>query len=537
MALSIENLPDDVEGLKALLLAADAKADRLAAEHDRLAGEKTALEGEVDRLTARAEQLDHIIAVLRRAHFGRRSERVTADQIELALEDLETGFAVEDAAVEAESQLLRADAVKSRRANRGHLPLHLPREEITIEPEAKSCPCCGGTLHKIGEDVSERLDKVPARLKVIVTRRPKYACRSCTDGVVQAPAPNRLIEGGLPTEALVADVLVSKYADHLPLYRQAQIFARDGIAIDRSTLAHWVGFAAYELSPLHERLADLLKRSDKLFADETRCPVLDPGRGRTKTGYLWAIARDDRPWGGADPPAVAYIYAPGRGSKHAAALLASFSGVLQVDGYAGYNTLTGSRPEREGAVLAYCWSHFRRRFYDIAKGGNAPLASEALARIGALYAIEADIRGRCADERHAERQARTRPLVEALRAWLEDQLTRVSGSSTIAEAMRYGTSHWQGLCRFLDDGRVEIDTNAVERSMRPIALNRKNALFAGSDEGGANWAIIASLIETCKLNGVNPHAWLADTLAKLVNRWPASKIDELMPWAYAKIPS
>lgn len=530
MSLSIDALPNDVESLKALLLAAHAASQAAEAKAASLAVE-------VDRLTARAERLDHIVSVLRRAQYGRRSERISDEQIELALEDVETQHGAEDAAAEKADNIVKAEGAKARRANRGHLPAHLPREEIIIEPAVKACPCCGGALHVIGEDVSERLDKIPARLRVIVTRRPKYACRSCTDGVVQAPAPNRLIEGGLPTEAVVADVLVAKYADHLPLYRQAQILAREGMRIDRSTLAHWVGFAAYELAPLHERLIAILKASPKLFADETRCPVLDPGRGKTKTGYLWAIARDDRPWSGADPPAVAYTYAPGRGGEHAALLLAGFNGVLQVDGYAGYDRQADATRPGGPLALAYCWSHFRRRFYDIAKAGNAPIASDALARIGQLYAIEAEIRGRPADARRAERQARTRPLVEELRAWLDGELKRVSGRSPIAEAMRYGTSHWQGLSRFLDDGRIEIDTNVVERSIRPIALSRKNALFAGSDEGGANWAIIASLIETAKLNGVDPHAWLTDTLTKLVNRWPAARIDELMPWAFAKIPA
>ncbi len=553
MTLAPHNLPDDAETLKAMILAAQAETAVLRADNARIDAERARLEregqvlaAEVVRLTARNERLDHIVSVLRRAQFGRRSERISDDQIELALEDVETQHGAEDAAAEKVEAIVRAEGTKARRANRGHLPAHLPREEIVIEPETKACPCCGGALHVIGEDVSERLDKVPAKLRVIVTRRPKYACRSCTDGVVQAPAPNRLIEGGLPTEALVADVLVSKYADHLPLYRQAQILAREGIEIDRSTLAHWVGFAAHELEPLHDRLVAILKASTKLFADETRCPVLDPGRGKTKTGYLWAIARDDRPWSGADPPAVAYTYAPGRGGEHATKLLAGFSGVLQVDGYAGYDKQADATRPGGPLMLAYCWSHFRRRFYDIAKGGpkaeglsstRAPIASEALRRIGELYAIEADIRGRSAEEHRAERQARTRHLVETLRGWLDEQLKRVSGRSSIAEAMRYGTSHWQGLCRFLDDGRIEIDTNTVERTIRPIALSRKNALFAGSDEGGANWAIIASLIETAKLNGVNPHAWLADTLTKLVNRWPQSRIDDLMPWAYAKIPA
>jgi hypothetical protein len=322
----------------------------------------------------------------------------------------------------------------------------------------------------------------------------------------------------------------------MPLYRQAQIFAREGLDIDRSTLAHWVGFAAVELEPLHARLVRILKASAKLFADETRCPVLDPGRGRTKTGYLWTIARDDRPWGGTDPPAVAYLYAPGRGAEHAVRHLAGFSGTLQVDGYVAYDALTDAKRAGGPLTLAFCWSHFRRRFYDIAKGGNAPIATEALERIARLYAIEAEIRGQSAQDRCSVRQERTKPLVDDLKAWLEQQLARVSGRSPMAEAIRYGLSHWDGLIHLLDDGRIEIDSNTVERSIRPIALNRKNALFAGSDEGGANWAIIASLIETAKLNHVNPHAWLTDTLTKLVNMWPASRIDELMPWAYARIP-
>lgn len=544
MALTPDDLPDDAEMLKAMILAARADNARLDAERARLAHEGQVLAAEVDRLTAQNERLDHIVSVLRRAQFGRRSEKVSDDQIELALEDVETAFGTEDAATEEAEPIARREGTEARRANRGHLPKHLPREEVVIAPVETSCPCCGGDLHVIGEDVSERLDKVPAKLRVIVTRRPKYACRSCekaggdeTAGVIQAAAPVRLIPGGLPTEALIADVLVSKYADHLPLYRQAQILAREGVHLNRSTLAHWVGFAAYELGPLHARLVEILKASGKLFADETRCPVLDPGRGKTKTGYLWAIARDDRPWGGTDPPGVAYIYAPGRGTEHAIRTLAGFSGVLQVDGYAAYDALADGKRTNAPVRLALCWSHFRRRFYEIAKSGNAPIATEALARIGALYTIETEIRGSGADERRAVRQQRARPLVNDLHDWLEEQLRRVPGRSPLAGAMRYGVRHRDGLGQFLDDGCIEIDTNVVERAIRPIALNRKNALFAGSDEGGANWATIASLIETCKLNGVNPHAWLTDTLTKLVNRWPASRIDELMPWAYPNRPA
>jgi transposase len=520
MTESADDLPDDIERLKAMLLAERAEKVRLANHNERLL---------------------HMLRQLRRNHFGRKSEKLTEDQLHLGLEDLETAIASGEAATGKADATLKASRTRERRVNRGNLPAHLPREEVVVEPESKSCPCCGSDLHVIGEDTSERLDKIPARYRVIVTRRPKFACRTCertgadeTAGIIQAPAPARLIEGGLPTEALVADVVAQKYAWHLPLYRQSQMMAADGIHIDRSTLAHWVGFAAFELMPVYDRLVANLKASTKLFADETRCPVLDPGRGKTKTGYLWAIARDDRPWGGTDPPAVAYMYAPGRGEVHAERHLAGVTGVLQVDGYVAYKRL--SDPKRTGGpiLLANCWSHFRRQFYDIAKGGNAPIATEALVRIAALYAIESEIRGRSAEERRAVRQSRSRALVDNLEDWFKRQLARMSKGSTLAKEIRYGLNHWAGLCVFLDDGRVEIDSNTVERSMRGIALGRKNALFAGSDEGAENWAAIASLIETCKLNAVNPHDWMTDTLTKLVNRWPQSRIDELMPWAYAK---
>ena len=511
-------LPTDVEALHALIRAERSAHASVLAERDQLA--------------IRNATLEYLIAEIRRAHFGRKSERINDDQLALALEELETAAAREEAKDERTNPKLKQERARKRRASRILNFEHLPHEEVVIEPESMDCPCCGGTLHVIGEDVSRRLDKIPAKVRVIVTRRRKYACRKCTDGVVQAPAPPRLIEGGLPTEALVADVVVSKFADHLPLYRQAQILARHGVRIERSTLAQWVGAATAELEPLYDYLVRELKRSPKLFADETRCPVLDPGRGKTKSGYLWAIARDDRPWGGTEPPAVAYRYAPGRGKEHAVALLEGFTGVLQVDGYAAYNELTRAG----GAVtLAFCWSHLRRKFYDIYLGGNAPIATEALARIGKLYAIEAEIRGGAPEVRRAERQARSKPIVTALKPWLEENLVKISKGSPLAEHIRYGLNHWDGLSRFLDDGRIEIDSNTVERSIRPLALTRKNALFAGHDIGAANWAIAASLIETCKLNCVNPLAWMTDALTKLVNLWPASRIIELMPWEYRKI--
>ena len=386
-------------------------------------------------------------------------------------------------------------------------------------------------MHVIGEDRSERLDIIPMRYQVIVTCRPKYGCRSCSDAVVQAPAPARLIEGGLPTERLVAHVLVGKYADHAPLYRQAQMLERQGIVLDRSTLAHWVGYAAAELRPLWDALRAQLLTSAKLFADETKVPVLDPGSGKTKTGYFWALARDDRPWQGTDPPAVVYTYAPGRGTEHAQSLLGTYAGVIQTDGYVAYKSVA----DRKGAslVIAHCWSHLRREFFDITKSAPAPLADEVLKRIAAIYAIEAEIRGRSADERRTVRQDRTKPLVADLKTWFENQLGRLSGKSVLAGAIRYGLNHWPGLVRFLDDGRIEMDTNTVERAMRPIVLSRKNALFAGHDRGAENWAVVASLIETCKLHAVNPEAYLGDVLTKLVQGWPQRRLADLMPWAWA----
>src|SRR3954453_11863313 len=322
--------------------------------------------------------------------------------------------------------------------------------------------------------------------------------------------------------------IVPKYADHLPLYRQAQIYARQGVNLDRSTLADWVGRAAFLLRPVYERLLDRLRASSKLFADETTAPVLDPGRGRTKTGQLFAYARDDRPWGGTDPPIVAYVYAPDRKAVRPIGHLAGFHGVLQVDGYAGYKVLA----ERGDVQLAFCWAHVRRHFYELAQGGAAPIASEALTRIAALYRIEGETRGRSAEERRAVRQQRSLPLVEALQAWLRQKLSLISQKTKLAEAIRYALWRWAGLRLFLEDGRIEIDNNVVERSIRPLALTRKNALFAGSDGGAEHWAVLASLIESCKLLGVEPHAYLGDVITRIVNGHPQTRLDELMPWGY-----
>jgi transposase len=511
-------LSTDIEALHALVAAAWVERDAAIAERDHALSQ-------IDRLR-------HLLRQLQRAQFGRRSEKLDPEQLLLALEDIEQAIAGGEAREDKRDAAAAQARADKRRVNRGALPAHLPRVDVTIEPEDTNCPCCRAPMHVIGEETSQRLDVIPAQFRVIVTHRPKYACRACEQAVVQAPAPERLIKGGLPTEAMVAYVLVAKYAWHLPLYRQAQMLLAQGLDIKRAILAFWVGYAAAELMPLYLRLREFILASSKIAVDETVVPVLDPGRGRTKKGYFWAIARDDRPWSGPDPPAVAYTYAPGRGAVHALKLLEHYRGIVQCDGYAAYKTIADASCG-EAITLAFCWAHLRRKFFDIAKDGSAPIASEALERIAALYAIEKTIRGRDAGERRAVRQDKSKPLVLALKAWFEQQLARVSGKSPIAEAIRYALHHWDGLIRFLDDGRIELDTNAVERGIRPIVLNRKNALFAGHDQGAENWACIASLIETCKLHGVDPQAYFTDVLTKLVNLWPASRLDELMPWTWA----
>ncbi|MBY5867183.1 IS66 family transposase [Rhizobium leguminosarum] len=499
--LDAADLPDDIAALKAMLIAAQAREVR---KDDRI------------------ERLEKLVAAFKQAAFGRKSEKADPEQFDLALEDLETAIAAVHAEDEADSPSGKPQS-KPRASNRGSLPAHLPRVEEVIEPESLTC-ACGGGLHCIGEDVSERLDVIPAQFRVIVTRRPKYAS--------QAPAPVRLIHAGLPIEATIAHVLVSKYADHLPLYRQAQIMSRQGIDLDRSTLADWVGRAAFELRPVFNALIADLKRSTKLFMDETRAPVLDPGSRKTKTGYFWALARDDRPWGGGAPPGVAFTYAPGRGGHHAERILQGFTGVLQVDGYAGYNRLIAADRVGLGIRLAYCWAHARRKLVEITRNGSAPIAVEGVKRIGELYRIEDELRGLSPEARLAGRKERSAPLIADMRTWLAHHRTRVAGKSPLGEALAYIAKYWDGLGIFLTDGRIEIDNNSVERTIRPIALNRKNALFAGHDAGAENWATIASLIETCKLNAADPFAYLSATLTRLVNCHKQSRIDELMPWKY-----
>jgi transposase len=382
-------------------------------------------------------------------------------------------------------------------------------------------------MRKIGEDVSEVLDYVPARFRVIRHVRPKMACPAC-ERIVQCEAPSRPIERSFAGAGLLAHILTSKYADHLPLYRQAQIYAREGVELERATMAEWVGGCFRLVDPLLEALARYVMAAGKLHADDTPVPVLDPGRGKTKTGRLWSYVRDDRPTDSDEAPAVLFRYSPDRRGERPKAHLAHFSGILQADAYAGFGHLYGERIQE-----AACWAHARRAFYDLHQANQSPVAAEALERIGALYAIEAEIRGRPPDERARIRQARAGPLLDALREWLRQTLTRVSKKSEIAKAIGYILSRWTALTRYRDDGRIEIDNNAAERSLRAVALGRKNYLFCGSDAGGERAAAIYSLIGTAKLNDLDPEVYLRYVLERIAEH-PINRVAELLPWKVAE---
>src|SRR3954465_13448978 len=475
-----DRLPQIMQQMTEVIVSERSRATALEIERDAALVERDAARSECglvreerDAAQAEIEKLRLLIRQLQRGRFGRRSEKLDPDQLQLGLEDLEQAAAAAEAAQEEVAKGSTPRVPRVRRRNLGALPAHLPRVEILVDVADKTCPCCGGALHAIGEDREEMLDIVPAQLRVKVIRRPRYGCRACEEAVVQAPAPERPITGGMATEALLAHVLVAKYADFLPLYPQAQIFARQGVGLDRSTLCDWVGRACWWLEPLWRLLRRHVMSSTRIFADDTRLPVLDPGRGRTKTGRLWGYAVDDRPWGGSTPPAVVFLYAEDRKGEHPAAHLAEFEGVLQVDGYSGFKSLLENRPP-DTIRLAFCWAHCRRGFYEIHQSTGSPLAAEVLRRIGELYAIEAEVRGRPVEERRAVRQERSKPVVNALHGWLTVQLARVSGKSGLAEAIRYALRHWTGLGLFLDDGRLPLEPNSIERAIRPIALGRKN---------------------------------------------------------------
>ena len=488
-------------------------------------------------LQDRNAHLEGVVAALKRTVYGPRSEKLIADtaQLPLDLDDVvfnEPAAAANDDTVGPQPAKPGSSRPAAAR-NIGALPKHLPRYEVMIEPESTICPCCGGTMHVIGEDVSEQLDVIPAVLRVKRMRRPRYGCRSCERAVVQAKAPPRLVENGMATTALVTSIVVGKFAWHLPLNRQTDMLRGQGIALDRSTLVHWVIRAAWWLKPLHTLLVGIVLASPKVFCDDTPLPVLDRRRRRTRTGRFWSYAIDDRPWQGPAPPAVVYLFAENRKGRHVHEHLTDFNGVLQVDGYAGYREL--AKPSRSGGAvtLAYCLAHARRQFFEVYQKSQSSVAAVALQRIGAVYQIEERVRGLTSAQRGIVRQSETKPILEAFKIWLMQRLAEESAKSDLAKAIKYTLNHWNGLTVFLTDGRVEVDSNIVERTIRPIALGRRNTLFAGSSRGAEAWAILSSIINTAKLHELDPQTYLADVLEKIVSgQTTVNRLHELLPWTW-----
>lgn len=517
------SLPDldrlDPEALKALVIA---KHSESLEQHKELTSS-----------THEIEHLKLVIEKYRRMIFGRKSEKLSGEleQLEFRLEELETAQAAEEArqaATEAtQASSTRTDSKRRSRPARKPIPEDLPREVVTHLPAHNCCPDCGGALRQFGEDVSEQLERIPASFKVIRHVRPKFACAAC-ESVVEAPAPARPIDRGLPGPGLLAHVLVSKYADHLPLYRQSQIYAREGVDLDRSTLAGWVGAASELLTPLVDEIRKHVLAAAKIHADDTPVPVLAPGNGKTKTGRLWTYVRDDRPAGYSTAPAVWFTYSEDRKGEHPRRHLKDFKGALQADAYAGFHHLYG-----DGAIYEVaCWAHTRRKFHDIHVSHASPTTTEALARIGALYGIEEQIRGKPAEVRSSVRQTHARPLLDELRQWMDKTLRSLSTKSATAEAIRYALSRWRALTRYVDDGLLEIDNNAAERALRAVAIGRKNYLFMGADSGGQRAASLYSLIGTAKFNGLDPAFYLRSVLTTITEH-PINRIGELLPWNVA----
>ena len=516
MTGAAHHLPHDPDELHALLLQAQ---QMLAEERASAQSQIAELEARLQRRDLEIQHLQLQLIKLKRMQFGRSSEKLAQeiDQLELRLEELETAQAVEAPRVEI-------PATERRQPVRRPLPAQLPRETVTHTAPC-ACPECGGELTPMGTEVSEELEYVPARFKVIRHERDTFACRGC-DTVITAPMAARPVEGGLAGPGLLAHVLVSKYVDHLPLYRQSLMFEREDIDLARSTLAGWVGQVARLLEPLGEALGRHVKAGDKLHADDTPVPVLRPGRCKTGTGRFWTYVRDDRPAGEDTPPAVWFRYSPDRKGEHPRRHLQDFGGYLQADGYAGFHHLYQGGKIREVA----CWAHVRRKFYDIAEATDSPVAHEALQRIGNLYAIEREIRGQPPGTRCEVRRARAGPLLNEFKQWTNNTLAKLSKKSALAEAIRYVLPRWPALTRYVDNGLLEIDNNAAERALRVVALGRKNYLFAGSDAGGERAALIYSLLGTAKLNGINPQAYLAEVLTRIADH-PINRIDELLPWS------
>lgn len=508
-----DSLPDDVIALKAMLRT--ERAARLAAE------------AEAQARTLLIEKLKLTIKKLRHERFGQSSERGTLlDQLELQLADLEENAAQAETAVQLAAEKITVPSFERRRPARRPLPDHLPRERI-VYPAPSVCPCCGDSrLRKIGEDVTETLELIPRQWKVIQHVREKFSCRAC-EAITQPPAQSHPIARGRAGPKLLAHVLFSKYGLHLPLNRQSDVYEREGIDLDVSTLADWVGAAAATLMPLIDVIRSHVFAAERIHADDTTVPVL--AKGKTRTGRLWTYVRDDRPFAGPDPPAAVFFYSHDRGGEHPEHHLTGYAGLMQADAYAGFGKLYEANRKGGPIIEAACWAHARRKFFDLARLSKAPIAAEAVKRIDALFAIEREINGLAPQERLRVRQERSRPLIIELQTWLREQRARLSRNSDTTKAINYSLNRWDAFIRFLDDGRLCMSNNAAERELRPVALGRKNWTFAGSDEGGRRAAAIYTLIATAKLNDIDPQAWLADILARLPDH-PAKRIHELLPW-------
>lgn len=533
MSNAADNLPKDIDALTALILA--ERAERQS-ERTRLAEAEAKLAARDAELSKRAVEIEHlksILAKLRRQRYGRSSEKLDAEihQLELWVDDAETSLAQAKAAADAQTQ--QATSRPPRKpAVRKPLPEHLPREIVVLEPTI-ACRCGDPKCRaKIRDEVTEVLERLPSQMKVIRYIRPIYACRAC-QMITQAPAPDLPILKGYAGPGLISWIAISKYCDGLPLYRLSNMLAREGIEIERAVMADWMGHVAWWIDPIVELIAQHVMSAGVIHADDTPIKVLAPGRGRTVTGRLWNYVVDQRPWCGSQAPAALFRYSPDRKGERPQEHLSGYKGFLHADAYAGYKELYA--PRIVGAPLIFhvaCMAHARRYFFDAFEETKSPVAAEALRRIGELYAIEAEINGKPADVRLAERQTRAVPLLAAMKEWLEAERQRLSKKTGVAKAIKYSLTRWDALTRYTTDGRLSIDNNVAERALRTVAVTRKSYLFLGSDEGGRRAAAIYSIVESARLNGLDPNAYLADVIDKMAKGWPRSRLADLLPWQW-----
>ena len=533
------DLPDDIEALKRLVVARTAERDGFKIERDVIAAERDAAVAERDAAkvgliskTLEAEKLKFELARLKRMTFGASSERIKREieQLELKLEELESDSAEDASTASSEPTPHEQPAEAREKKRRRQLPEHLPRTTETHEPVSSTCAACGSDrLRKVGEDVTEILEYIPGRFEVIRHVRPAYSCRTC-EAMMQAPMPSLPIPRGQAGPGLLAQVAIAKYCDHVPLYRQAEIYARGGVDLDRATLADWVGRIAWLVRPLADRIGEHVMAGSVIHGDDTPIPVLAPGNGKTKTGRLWVYLRDERPHAGPAPPAVLYRYTPDRKGEHCRAHLAPFRGHLHADGYSGFQELYESAEGMPAAVTEVaCWAHARRKFFDVHHKTGSPIAKQALDKIGTLFDIERTIAGQLPERRRRVRRGHVKPKLDELRLWFDEQLKLIPGRSDLAGAIRYARSRWDALTRYVEDGRLEISNNAAENAIRPLKLGAKNWLFLGSNAGGDRAAIFYTLIRTARLNGLEPEAYLREVLTH-VGEHPINRIDELLPW-------